>query len=529
VADLLDELGSGLKTAGQTALAIPQAIGGGALDILIGDRENVPVGEQIKRSIEALILAGDNPSNLIGIHAMNARRDAATQAIVASPDFQRSLQVNQTVQNLSPMDAYAVTAKQYGVHGYAPDTALSAVDLAPGGPSAPERQTVPILPHVAIDDLLKNETSRYGLARISQGSPDERELALSGLTHLKPPLDLQTRLANQVLDTQEIPGQTTRTIDWKDGTLGVRVQQLHPDQQTYGTRTQAADAAYGANLFAQNSGLPDRHGIIESPDGTFGMYRSTDPTEIARAGVVGKAAGTITPVPGDTRTPAEIAQQQLADKYSAQLQYERDKAALDSSVSPLQAKTQAAASIKEADPLISMIDQYLAVVKPENVGAVGDLRQLKYGVAAQQQAFANLQQSTMDSMAENNLRPGTGKGIEAIPGYFDPSLSLTDVLGGVIAYRTARMLNGGRLSDQDVNDQKTKLGLDRWFGNDQDIAARMRVMRSFAETQKTAAQNVLSERPVAPSRPLQTVPLGGGRRAPASAAATRLNNAFMAK
>jgi hypothetical protein len=304
---------------------------------------------------------------------------------------------------------------------------------------------------------------------------------------------------------------------------------LKPDEQTFATEDKMKDAVYHANGFAQSLNLPDRYIGIQSPDGTFGMHQSTDPAVTAQAGVTGKARGEVTPIsPTDPRTPAEIEQQQLADKYSAQLQYERDKAALDGTIPTQVAKTQAVGTAKEADQLTGMIDQYLAALKPENIGAVGDLRQLKYGIAAQQQGFANLQQGVMDSMAENNLRPGAGKGIEGITGYFDPTLSTVQVLGNTIAYRIARILDPtGKLSDADVANQKAALGLDRWFGNEQDIAARMRVMQGFATTQKQAAQKLLGQQPVAPSRPLQTVPMGTSRRAPTSAKDAALNAAFL--
>lgn len=180
-----------------TLLGVPQAIGGGALDILIGDRQNVPAGEQVKRSIEALLLSGDNPANLIAIHQMNARRDQANQAVVGSPDFQQFMTQAQT-HGASPMEAYDAAARLYGVHGYQPDTAKLPVDLAPGGPSAPQRQETPLLPPPSATAQVKALDARTALDALSAPGA-EGEAARAAHAQVPLPTGIPQALADETL------------------------------------------------------------------------------------------------------------------------------------------------------------------------------------------------------------------------------------------------------------------------------------------------------------------------------------------
>ena len=250
-----------------TLLGVPQAVGGGALDILIGDRTNVPAGEQVKRSIEALLLSGDNPANLIAIHQMNARQDAQNQAIIDTPDFRRTMSVQQTVRNLTPEQAFDATATLYGVHGYRPPMAKEAVDAAPGGPSLPDRQNVPQLAPLGAQTLTKDLIARTQYGAMTQGSDLDQLLARYQASKLNPPLDVQRAASSEVLAGQDQPGATRRTITWNGDKLTTQIQDLKPDEQFFADEQRANDAAVAQNRYRAIIGDPVRVGVVSNPGG----------------------------------------------------------------------------------------------------------------------------------------------------------------------------------------------------------------------------------------------------------------------
>lgn len=461
-----------------TLLGVPQAVGGGALDILMGDRTNVPAGEQVKRGIEALLIAGDNPSALLGIHQMNAQRNAQAQAIVSSPDFKRSLEVNQVTRNLSPMEAFDFTAKQYGVKGYAPPTTESAVDLAPGGPSAPERQTTPVLPPSSLDDLLKDRTNTYAWERVNAADPTERELALSKASGLNPRLGAQLDIVDRVLGQAARPGETTSTVSVTGtGDVSAKVQTLKGGEQWYADIEHAQSAVDKWNQGAEGLGMSDRLVAIPLESGGAIIKQTTDEETKSR----GTARGTVIGTAEGKLAPATVAAEEAAARRPTEA-----------------SRSQAQAAIRDIDATLPLVDTFLTSLRPENVGLVGKLRGMAFGAQGQLDAIMGkdaagalrtLRSQVQEDALANNLREGDG-GVSA--GMFDPNLETTEMLGNILAYRNARLLDpSGKLSDADVANSRKSLGFDKTLTSAGQIQQRVKIFRDTLKSQRAAAQKVL--------------------------------------
>lgn len=330
---VLDDLLSGAATVGKTALQVPQAVGGGALDILIGDRTNVPAGEQLKRSIEALLLSGDNPANLIAIHRQNAARDDYNAQVVNTPEFRRTMSVMETTKSLTPEQAYDATAKLYGVTGYRPpmeaeaiDAPLSAADAAAGldAPSLPDRQNVPQLPPLGSTALTKDLVARTQYDAMTRGSVLDQLLARYQASGLNPPMNVQKAAAEDALAGYDKgPGITTREAKWNGERFTITLQDLKPDEQFFAgedAENRALKAAYYQNKYRESIGDPVRVGLAASPSGALTLVEMQNPAGTAAAGVRGKAEGENTPLGGGPLDPA------ARGKTPAQLEDERKRA-----------------------------------------------------------------------------------------------------------------------------------------------------------------------------------------------------------
>lgn len=497
MAGVLDSLLNGAATVGQTALQVPQAVGGGALDILIGDRTNVPAGEQVKRSIEALLLSGDNPANLIAIHGMNAKRDAQNQAIVASPDFKRSLEVNQVTRNLSPMEAFDFTAKQYGVHGYSPDTETQPdLSVGPASPTAPqqERQTVPVLPPSSVDDLLKYETRSYQLGRINTADPTERELALAQAADMSPRLGTQLDAVDRVLGRAARPGETTSTVSVTGkGDVSAKVQTLKGGEQWYADIEHAQSAVDKWNQGAEGLGMSDRLIAIPLESGGAIIKQTTDEEAKSR----GTAKGTVIGTAEGKLAPATIAAEEAAARRPTEA-----------------SRSQAQAAIRDIDATLPLVDTFLTSLRPENVGLVGKLRGMAFGAQGQLDAIMGkdaagalrtLRAQVQEDALANNLREGDG-GVSA--GMFDPNLETTEMLGNILAYRNARLLDpSGKLSDADVANSKQSLGLDKTFTSAAQIQQRVKIFRDTLKSQRAAAQKLIGAKESSGGQPESMSPV----------------------
>jgi hypothetical protein len=180
------------------------------------------------------------------------------------------------------------------------------------------------------------------------------------------------------------------------------------------------------------------------------------------------------------------------------------------------ARSQAQMVLNESTGLTELADSFLANLKPENVGFVAKLRKAAFGASAQTDAFSKTlapsRDAVLDDIAANNLQPGTEPGVD-VTKYFDPTLSTIEMLGNVIAYRHAKILDPtGKLSDADIENSKKSLGLGGMLVSDADVRKRIELVKEFSGKSAAQAQKVLAAKPAgtkaaAPAGPLD---LGDG-------------------
>lgn len=177
-------------------------------------------------------------------------------------------------------------------------------------------------------------------------------------------------------------------------------------------------------------------------------------------------------------------------------------------------RSQAQTILNEATGLEAIADEFLANLKPGNVGFVANLRRATFGASAQSDAFGEViarnREAVLSDLAENNAKPGDKPGIDP-NAYFDPSLSTIDMLGNVLAYRSARALDPtGKLSDADVMNAKRSLGLDKWLSSEKDIRKRVELLKEFATKQRGQAEKVLAAPTQGQAAPQPSGPLDLG-------------------
>lgn len=273
---------------------VPEAIGGGALDILIGDRTNVSPGEQAKRAIQALLLGGDHGENLLALQHVNAQSDALNGKAVSSPQFQDVFQQLQQ-SGMSDQEAYAQAAKLYGVSGYSPSTQQetnrpvaddldAAIGQAGGAPlgrvplSQPESHLM--LPPPSAADRVKYEKSQTQLNATRNPDPIEAVVAQYKLAGIPVPPALMRARSERMLPEAR-PGLETRNLTFNpDGTVSATMNELPLEQRFY-TRDAVGEAQADLDIARTNAaamklGIPDRVVKTFGRDG-IGVGKTTDP------------------------------------------------------------------------------------------------------------------------------------------------------------------------------------------------------------------------------------------------------------
>jgi hypothetical protein len=164
--------------------------------------------------------------------------------------------------------------------------------------------------------------------------------------------------------------------------------------------------------------------------------------------------------------------------------------------------TKAHEGIKNSELLRGLTKDLRAVLKPENVGVVADLRQAAYGATGQAEAAGSLFSRTWsESLQEPNeltkllrtemelAEEDMAKNSDLVSGvsvvndrvWFDPSLSEAEVLGQIITYKVARIDEpGGRLSVDDAERAEKKIGMNRVFAYVPDVLVRLDVIDKMA-------------------------------------------------
>jgi len=146
------------------------------------------------------------------------------------------------------------------------------------------------------------------------------------------------------------------------------------------------------------------------------------------------------------------------------------------------------------DTLRSLLVMPDGKMRDDLVGAVGGLKGLVYGAAAQADAFAQL------------LRGGASR-IDAhisdtksdVPksAFFDPSLSKADLLQNILAYQLAMVhSDGGVVSNADFKEASRSLGGSKLLTGAADIIERLNTLEDMGTQRAKIAQDRLSERGV---------------------------------
>ena len=134
-------------------------------------------------------------------------------------------------------------------------------------------------------------------------------------------------------------------------------------------------------------------------------------------------------------------------------------------------RTRAQEKLDEIESAIGVMGDIRNVIKPENVGLSGDLRNFVFGTAQQAEAFRiSLEGLKGDVAADLSANGFTGNQFK----FFDPNLSQLDALENLLAYKLARSLDpSGRLSDFDVQNAKQSIGLGKKLTGIRDVGTRL--------------------------------------------------------
>jgi phosphoglycerate-specific signal transduction histidine kinase len=142
------------------------------------------------------------------------------------------------------------------------------------------------------------------------------------------------------------------------------------------------------------------------------------------------------------------------------------------------------------------IDQYRNVLRPENVGMIGDLRGLVYGAGQQANAFSQLLQrhaaGTMADLMSTNSDVSLSE-------FNDPKLSQSQLLSNLLAAKYARVTNPvGVITDKDYIIAKKGLGLEGLLTGATDITEKLKALETAADRVEAIARTRLrdpNERP----------------------------------
>jgi len=155
--------------------------------------------------------------------------------------------------------------------------------------------------------------------------------------------------------------------------------------------------------------------------------------------------------------------------------------------SPEQAK--ARDRIDATTDLDNTIAAYRKVLRPENVGLLGNMRGLVYGAGQQADAFSQLLKqhaaSTMSDLMSNDSPI-------SLSHFNDANLSKSELLGNLLAAKYARMMNPtGVISDKDLLHAKTGLGLEKIFSGATDISVKLDALQEASQRVREIAKTRL--------------------------------------
>jgi hypothetical protein len=150
-------------------------------------------------------------------------------------------------------------------------------------------------------------------------------------------------------------------------------------------------------------------------------------------------------------------------------------------------ETKAEQTFMSGQGLLGVIEDFRDILRPENIGLVGDIRATVQGVAQQGGALASRLMGNGDSISRRILQDGDKINASR---WFDPNLSQMNFLSNIIAYKHAKTLDpSGRLSDRDLIEAKRSLGLEKKLIGIKDITTVLNGLeRLTIRTMKNANQ-----------------------------------------
>lgn len=161
-------------------------------------------------------------------------------------------------------------------------------------------------------------------------------------------------------------------------------------------------------------------------------------------------------------------------------------------------KTKNAEILDNGENVLGIINQYRSVLRPENVGLVGDLRGLVFGAGQQSDAFAQLLKGQANAVVD---QLGQSGGTVNVSNFFDPKLSKSELLGNILTYQLA-FINSpdGRVSNDDFKVAKQSLSIDKLLTGSGDISSKVDALEEVVHRRMAIASRRLGTEQAKPPK-----------------------------
>jgi hypothetical protein len=291
------------------------------------------------------------------------------------------------------------------------------------------------LPGIAQGQLIQQEQAQQQVAAQAQARQQQIE---------------NQRARQKALADAAVQAESTRR---SDRTFGLEQEK---EQRLIGSAQSAQDIArQNVELGRGNLGLRRKElergpqgGVqvetVRMPNGSVQSFRRTDPA-------------------------LDQALQQGGLRFSAQLQAP-DIAGLGGATTSTQ--TRAQSTIDTAQDTLGTIQQFREILRPENIGLSGDIRELGIGALGQAESLRAWADDQTSSIIDQVISSGDTLNLDKFA--VDPDLSEQGLLENILAYRLAKIQDpDGRISDADFRNARLSLGTGKKLSGIGDILARL--------------------------------------------------------
>jgi hypothetical protein len=157
---------------------------------------------------------------------------------------------------------------------------------------------------------------------------------------------------------------------------------------------------------------------------------------------------------------------------------------------PVSVQSRSIRTIDDSKGTLAIIDQFRDVLRPENVGLLGDLRGLVFGAGQQANVFTQVLSGQAQEIV-GQIRDTEGNNVKT-SNFFDPNLSKSKLLGNVLAYRLALANNpDGRISEADFRNAARSLGVEKLLSGSGEISAKLDALEEIVNTNVRIAEERL--------------------------------------